>query len=245
MNRRENLMHAAMLSSRSQPQGAAAEAPRIRVLVVDDHEVVREGLLAALAADGRFEVIAAVPTAAAALAVANRTRPDVALVDLRLPDLMGDRLCAELRQRLPATAVVLLSSYVSEDTMRAAMEAGASAYITKGAGLSELRQTLVDVVAGEPGPPERRILEQLHDLVSRRGGDTRLTPQQERVLELSAEGLTYREIGARLFISESTVRFHMQKLKSKFNARTKTELIARAIRTGAMPPAAEALGSAK
>jgi DNA-binding CsgD family transcriptional regulator len=90
---------------------------------------------------------------------------------------------------------------------------------------------------------ERQIVSQLHALVSRRSGESRLTPQQERVLELSAEGLTYREIGSRLFISESTVRFHMQKLKAKFNARTKTELIARAIRSGAMAPAAEDVGA--
>jgi DNA-binding NarL/FixJ family response regulator len=212
-------------------------------MVVDDHEVVREGLSAALRSDGQFEVVAAVPTAAAALAAVSRARPDVALIDLRLPDLMGDRLCAELRKRLPSAAIVVLSSYVSEDTMRTAMEAGASAYITKGAGLAELRAALADVVAHREEPGEPQIVGQLHRLVSRRGDDTRLTPQQERVLELSAEGLTYREIGARLFISESTVRFHMQKLKGKFGARTKTELIARAIRSGAMAPASEALGA--
>jgi DNA-binding NarL/FixJ family response regulator len=218
--------------------GEEQPAP-VRVLVVDDHEVVREGLTAALSADGQFEVVAAVPTAAAAMTVAGRTRPDVALVDLRLPDSTGGRLCRDLRQRFPATAVVVLSSYVSEDTVRTAMEAGASAYITKSAGLSELRKALAEVVANHPEPVERQIVGQLHALVSRRGGESRLTPQQERVLELSAEGLTYREIGSRLFISESTVRFHMQKLKAKFNARTKTELIARAIRSGAMAPAAE------
>lgn len=233
---------AVMLSSEADLAGTEAERP-VRVLVVDDHEVVREGLSAALAADGQFEVVAAVATASAALQAATRTRPDVALVDLRLPDLMGDRLCAELRRRLPATAVVVLSSYVSEDTVRTAMAAGAAAYITKGAGLSELRKALVDVVRTDEGPREPRIVGQLHELVSRRAGDSRLTPQQERVLELSAEGLTYREIGGRLFISESTVRFHMQKLKLKFDARTKTELIARAIRSGALAPAAEALGS--
>jgi DNA-binding NarL/FixJ family response regulator len=222
----------------------SVEAQRpVRVMVVDDHEVVREGLSAALSADGQFEVVAAVPTAAAALAAVSRARPDVALIDLRLPDLMGDRLCVELRKRMPSTAVVVLSSYVSEDTMRTAMEAGASAYITKGAGLAELREALADVVARGEEPGEPQIVGQLHKLVSRRGDDTRLTPQQERVLELSAEGLTYREIGARLFISESTVRFHMQKLKGKFGARTKTELIARAIRSGAMAPASEALGA--
>ncbi|HEY1510952.1 MAG TPA: response regulator transcription factor [Solirubrobacteraceae bacterium] len=224
-------------------EGTPEASRPVRVMVVDDHEVVREGLSAALSSDGQFEVVAAVPTAAAALAAVSRTRPDVALVDLRLPDLMGDRLCVELRKRLPSTAVVVLSSYVSEDTMRTAMEAGASAYITKGAGLAELREALADVVARREEPGEPQIVGQLHQLVSRRSDDSRLTPQQERVLELSAEGLTYREIGARLFISESTVRFHMQKLKGKFGARTKTELIARAIRSGAMAPASEALGA--
>lgn len=224
--------------------GADVEPPRpVRVLVVDDHEVVREGLAAALSADGQFEIVGAVATAAAALTFAARTRPDIALVDLRLPDMMGDRLCRELRSRFPATSVVVLSSYVSEDTVRRAMEAGASAYITKGAGLPELRKALGAVAAADTEPVQRQIVGQLHDLVSQRAGESRLTPQQERVLELSAEGLTYREIGARLFISESTVRFHMQKLKSKFRARTKTELIARAIRCGAMAPAAEDVGT--
>lgn len=233
-----------MLCSPTELDEPATDQPRsVRVMVVDDHEVVREGLSAALSADGQFEIVAAVPTAAAALSQASRTRPDVALVDLRLPDKTGTQLCSELRSRFPATAVVVLSSYVSEDTVRTAMEAGASAYITKRAGLSELRKALAEVVAArdeEQAP--RQIVEQLHDLVSRRRSESRLTPQQERVLELSAEGLTYREIGARLFISESTVRFHMQKLKGKFGARTKTELIARAIRTGAMAPAAEDVG---
>jgi DNA-binding NarL/FixJ family response regulator len=212
-------------------------------MIVDDHGVVRESLSAALGAGGQFEVVGTASTGAAALAIANRVRPDIALVDLRLPDLMGDRLCAELRRRLPGTAVVILSSYVSEDTVRVAMEAGASAYITKGASLAELRRALVEIASAGEGAGEAQIVGQLRTLASRRADAGGLTPQQERVLELSAEGLTYREIGARLFISESTVRFHMQKLKGKLGARTKTELIARAIRSGAMAPATEALGS--
>ncbi|GAC1388096.1 MAG: two-component system response regulator DevR [Marmoricola sp.] len=231
-----------MLGSEREFGSGAAPRP-IRILVVDDHEVVREGLTVALSGDGRFEVVAAVPSARAAMSVAAHARPDVALVDLRLPDMTGVRLCRDMRQRFPATAVVVLSSYLSADTVRSAMEAGACAYITKGAGLTELRRAL----SAAGGRPEERgepqIVSQLHDLVSQRGGQVRLTAQQERVLELSADGLTYREIGARLFISESTVRFHMQKLKGRFGARTKTELIARAIRTGAMAPAVEDLGS--
>lgn len=224
---------------------AVGEPGPVRLLVVDDHEVVREGLAAALGSDGQFEIVAAVSTAADALAVAVRKRPQVALIDLRLPDMMGDRLCRELRARVPTCAVVILSSYRSEDTVRMAMEAGASAYIAKAAGLTELRKALAGVTIPESDRATPQIVGQLHDLVSQRTGSSRLTPQQERVLELSAEGLTYREIGARLYISESTVRFHMQKLKAKFGTRTKAELIARAIRTGALAPANEDSGSGR
>lgn len=235
-----------MTENAHSPIATSADAQRtVRLLVADDHEVVREGLSAALSSDGQFEIVAAVATAADALMMATRTRPDVALIDLRLPDMMGDQLCRELRKRLPATAVVILSSYVSEDTVRNAMDAGASAYITKGAGLSELRKALAGVAVGEPEPSRPQIVGQLHALVAQRAGQGRLTPQQERVLELSADGLTYREIGARLFISESTVRFHMQKLKAKFGTRTKAELIARAIRSGALAPAGEDVGVIK
>ncbi|MGO9957225.1 MAG: response regulator [Solirubrobacteraceae bacterium] len=225
---------------RDEACGNAVAVPRAaRVLVVDDHEVVREGLSAALSADGRFEVVGAVSTAAAAMRQAQRSRPDVALVDLRLPDATGIELCHDLHQAFPSMALVMLSSYLSEDTVRDAMDAGVYAYITKAAGLAEVRSALVEAVVEREGQAHPQIVAQLHELVSRRSGGSQLTPQQERVLELCAEGFTYREIGSRLFISESTVRFHIQKLKGKFGARTKADLIARAIRAGAMGPAPE------
>ena len=223
-----------MVSERS-PDRSSAPA---RLLIVDDHEVVREGLVAALAADRRYDVVAAVASGAEAVAALPRARPDVAVIDLRLPDLAGDELCRTLRERRPGLPVVILSSYASEDTVRAAMDAGASAYISKSAGLAELRDVL-ERVAGGAAAGEPQIVEQLHGLLVRRDDEARPTPRQERVLDLAAEGLTYHEIGERLFISESTVRFHMQKLKAKLGARTKTDLIAKAIRAGILAPAAE------
>jgi DNA-binding NarL/FixJ family response regulator len=211
----------------------------IRLLVVDDHEVVREGLVAALSGPGPFDVVEAVGSAAEALAVLRRASPDVAVVDLRLPDASGAELCRAIRVRRPGTPVVILSSYSSEDSVRAAMQAGAAAYISKSDGLVTLREVLERVVADELDATGPQIVEQLHRLLVRRDDHTRPTPHQVRVLDLAADGLTNNEIGERLFISESTVRFHMQKLKTTFGARTKTDLIAKAIRAGVITPGTE------
>jgi DNA-binding NarL/FixJ family response regulator len=214
----------------------------MRILIVDDHEIVQEGLAAALSRDEQLEVVGAAGSAREAMTLARRTLPDVALVDLRLPDMSGEDLTRELRANFPSMAVIVLTTYLSEETVRGALKAGAAAYVTKAAGLPELRAALDRVAAGDhaagagSGP---QIVKQLHDIVSARMDDALPTPQQERVLELAAQGLTNHEIGDRLFISESTVRFHIQKLKGKFSARTKTELIAKAIRIGVIAPAPE------
>jgi DNA-binding NarL/FixJ family response regulator len=215
----------------------------MRLLIVDDHEIVREGLQSTLAADERLEIVGAVSSGQAAIERARQTVPDIALVDLRLPDMRGEELTGELRTRFPSIAVIILSTYLSEETIRASLEAGATAYVTKAAGLSELRAAIDRVMANKqaPGPlVGPQIAKQLHEAVTRRMEGDVPTPQQERVLELAAQGFTNQEIGERLFISESTVRFHVQKLKEKFSARSKTELIAKAIRTGFIAPAGEA-----
>lgn len=213
-----------------------------RLLIVDDHEVVREGLASALAADERFEIVGTAASGKEALERARQTLPDIALVDLRLPDMRGEDLTREIRKRFPSTAVIVLSTYLGEGTVRASLDAGAAAYVTKAAGLPELRAA-IDRVIAEDGATDSaaapQIVKQLHALVAARMDDAIPTPRQEAVLELAAQGLTNGEIGDRLFISESTVRFHVQKLKEKFSAKTKTELIAKAIRTGFIAPALE------
>lgn len=213
-----------------------------RLLIVDDHEVVREGLASALAADERFEIVGTAASGKEALERARQTLPDIALVDLRLPDMRGEDLTREIRQRFPSTAVIVLSTYLGEGTVRDSLDAGAAAYVTKAAGLPELRAAIDRVIADDgasDGAAAPQIVKQLHSLVAARMDDSIPTPRQEAVLELAAQGLTNGEIGDRLFISESTVRFHVQKLKEKFSAKTKTELIAKAIRTGFIAPALE------
>ncbi|HVW48554.1 MAG TPA: response regulator transcription factor [Solirubrobacterales bacterium] len=213
-----------------------------RLLIVDDHEVVRAGLESTLAADPRFEVVGTAGTGRAALERARQTLPDIALVDLRLPDMRGEDLTREICRRMPSTRVIIVTSYLGEGAVRAALDAGASGYVTKAAGLGELIATIEMVMAGDSAveiSAAPQIVKQLHKLVSDRAEATIPTPRQESVLELAAQGLTNSEIGEKLFISESTVRFHVQKLKEKFSARTKTELIAKAIRAGFIAPALE------
>ncbi|HET9103534.1 MAG TPA: response regulator transcription factor [Solirubrobacteraceae bacterium] len=215
----------------------------VRVIIVDDHELVREGVRASLARAPGIEVVGEASTGREAQRRMRQTLPDVALIDLRLPDMRGEDLTRELTRDFPGTSVIILSTYLSEETVRGALQAGASAYVTKSAGLTELLSAIERVrgrdagVTASSGP---QIVKQLHALVNERMAGTTPTPQQERVLELAAQGFTNHEIGDRLFISESTVRFHVQKLKAKFEARTKTELIAKAIRTGFIAPAGEA-----
>lgn len=213
----------------------------MRILIVDDHDLVRHGMRAVLSGDPRIEVVGEASTGDAAIRAARALAPSLVLMDLRLPDMRGDDATREIRVQCPGTDVVIVSSYLSEDTVRSALEAGAIAYVTKSAGLAELRTVIDRVLRGEHyAPGGQRIVEHLHALAPVGGDRVAITPQQERVLELAAQGCTYREVGARLFIAESTVRFHIQKLKAKFGARTKTELIATAIRTGALAPATEA-----
>ena len=214
---------------------SAATHPGLRVLVVDDHEIVRVGLCATIGQ--RYAVVGTASTGAEALKLALQLKPDVVVADLRLPDMLGDELCRRLLERLPAMRVVMLSTYVSEETVRLAFQAGAVGYVTKAAGLPELLKVLARLEHGEPsnGVSAPQVVANLHALTASHV----LTPQQESVLELAAQGLTNEQIGARLYLSESTVRFHLQKLKKKFDARSKTDLIARAIRAGAIPPALE------
>jgi DNA-binding NarL/FixJ family response regulator len=210
-------------------------------MIVDDHELVREGLVVTLGADPSLHVVGSVATAAEALSLTRRTLPEAAVVDLRLPDRSGDELCEELLKIIPNLAVIMLSTYLSEDAVRKCLDAGASAYVTKSAGVSKLREVIAEIRAGVRSGVQDvpLIVKQLDELVTKREGGARATPQQERVLELAAEGLTNREIGERLFISESTVRFHIQKLKATTEARNRTELMAKAIRFGMIAPARE------
>jgi DNA-binding NarL/FixJ family response regulator len=216
------------------------EGHRLRLVIVDDHDIVRVGLQTAIGK--RYPVVGAAATGAEALTLVTRALPYVAIVDLRLPDMRGEDVCRQILEVAPKTAVVILSTYQSEENVRSALAAGAAGYVTKAAGLPELMRVLSRLEAGEtpnPGECAQQTASRLRVLSEAQHDGVVLTPQQESILELAAQGNTNQEISGRLYISESTVRFHLQKLKKKLGARSKTDLIARAIRMGLISPALE------
>ena len=213
----------------------------MKVCIVDDHEIVREGLRRVLTDDRALDidVVGEASSGDSALEMLTRVTPDVVLVDYRLPDTTGDVLCAQILKAAPDCAVIVLTTYLSDDVVQRCLDAGAHGYVTKASGLDELRRVLQDLQLTGGGARERSqsaLVKRLHDTEGKTGTPRVLTPQQERVLELVAAGCTYAEIGKRLHISESTVRFHIQRLKERLGARTTTELIATAIRSALIRP---------
>ncbi|PYE12452.1 LuxR family two component transcriptional regulator [Williamsia limnetica] len=218
----------------------------MRVFIVDDHEIVREGLRTVLQKDADIEVVGEAGTGAEALDRIKQTQPNAAVVDYRLPDTTGDQLCRQILETSPATAVIILTTYLNEEVVRQSLAAGAVAFVTKASGLDELRKALREIATTEPGTRPASTASIVHRLFAAEssqqaggGGGKSLTPRQIRVLELVAEGLTYSEIAQKLSISQSTVRFHVQALKERVGARTKTELVATAIRAALISPNSE------
>jgi DNA-binding NarL/FixJ family response regulator len=219
----------------------------MRIVIVDDHEIVRHGLRLMLPNDPGITVVAEAETATQALTAVRRTTPDVVLVDYRLPAMTGDELCRRILALAPSTHVVIVTTYLSEQIVQRCIDAGAAGFVTKESGLDELRSVLAELTDG-PGPLQRAsatsTVRRLYRLARAEVDEAhRVTPQQERVLELVAAGLTYVEIGKELHIAETTVRFHVRTLKERFGARTKSELIAMAVRSALIAPGTDVVGA--
>src|SRR4051794_1040648 len=192
----------------------------LRVVVIDDHEVVREGVRLSFAEHAWVEVVGA-SSAAGAATLCERLRPDVAIVDT-------SKLCHRVRAVSPRSLVVLQAPHVSADRIREAIAAGVFAYVPKEAGLAALTEALDQARAGVDGTPaERFLLDVLRKDTANRER-LQLSARQQRVLELAVEGRTDREIGELLCVSESTVRYHVQRIKVRLGARSKLELVHRA-----------------
>jgi DNA-binding NarL/FixJ family response regulator len=215
-----------------------AEWP-VRILVVEDHNVVAEGLAALLESMAGLEVVGIAPTACDAVELAGQTQPDVMVVDYHLPDASGAEVAAAVRGLRPEVKVVFLTVDDSDSALMAAVNAGASAYLLKSSSASRLEDTIQRAAAGEIMIPASRVAAVLlrqnrgqRELADRGLISLRLTPRESEILRLLRVGLNNRAIAAQLGISYWTVRSHVRSLIEKLAAHSKLEAVARAAQLG-------------
>jgi len=208
----------------------------MRVLIVDDHTMVRESLVSVLQVDGDVQVVAQAADGIEAIEKAVQTRPDVVIVDLSMPRLNGIEVVRRLRETLPATRVLVLTMHQEDEYVLQAVRAGASGYLVKDSGASELLAAVRSLHAGRGyfGPQAARTLAEQLQHPERTLDDPygRLTPREREVFHLMAEGMTTKEIARKLDISTKTAENHRGHVLEKLDVRNTAELVRYALRKG-------------
>jgi DNA-binding NarL/FixJ family response regulator len=219
------------------PTALEARAETMRILIADDHGIVRSGLRMLLERQGDIEVIAEAEDGATARDVAIRERPDLAILDVKMPKLTGLQATREIREQAPDVAVLILSMYDDERYLFEALKAGASGYVLKAQADVDLLEAVRAVERGEPflTPEAQRAL--IKDVLGESSGrTTELTPREEEVVKLVAEAHTNKEIAEILHLSEKTVENHRSNAMRKLGMRDRVELVRYAIRRGLIEP---------
>ena len=199
----------------------------VRVLIADDHPVVRSGIRGMLASDPRLEVVAEAGDGAEAVALALRERPDVVLMDLRLPELDGASATAEIRNRRPETQVLVLTTYDTDADIVRAIDAGATGYLLKDVPHEELTKAVRAAARGEPvlAPAvAARLMER-----SRGAAGDSLSAREIEVLQLAARGMSNSEIARELFVSATTVKAHLAHVYRKLGVGDRTAAVTAAL----------------
>jgi DNA-binding NarL/FixJ family response regulator len=231
-----------------------SEAPAERtigVFLLDDHEIVRRGVREVLEAEPGITVVGEAGTAESALARIPALRPDVAVLDIRLPDGDGVSVCREIRSRMPGVACLMLTSFGDDEALFDAIMAGAAGYVLKQIRGTDLVGAVRTVASGgsllDPGAASA-VMRRMRDQAVRRDPLAELTGQERRILELIGEGLTNRQIGERMFLAEKTVKNYVSAVFAKLGMERRTQAAAYAARLqadSAPGPAAGAPGSAR
>jgi len=198
----------------------------VKVFLVDDHEVVRRGLIDLLSTDPELEVIGQAGSVAQALAQIPLVNPDVAVLDVRLPDGNGIELCRDLLSMMPDLRCLMLTSFTSDEAMLDAILAGASGYVVKDIKGMELAQAIKDVGAGRSLLDNRAaaaLMARLRGTAERSDPLSGLTDQERILLGLLGEGLTNKQIAARMFLAEKTVKNYVSRLLAKLGMERRTQ----------------------
>jgi DNA-binding NarL/FixJ family response regulator len=205
-----------------------------RIILVDDHEVVRLGLKSLLERHPQFEVIAEAGSAKEALEQVERLLPDVVLMDIRLPGTSGIEACEEITKKFPDIKVIMLTSYAEDDMLFSAIRAGASGYVLKQIGAEDLMKAIEAVGRGEAlldPAVTQRVFQEVRRAVKEEESSafSTLSQQEKHVLILVSEGRTNREIAKALFLGEGTVRNYVSSILSKLGVSNRAEAAAYAV----------------
>lgn len=212
------------------PEASRPDSERpIRVMLVDDHEVVRRGLQAILDRNPEIQVVGEAGSVAGTLREVAQARPDVVVMDLRLPDGSGVTACRELRALYPDVKVLILTSHADEDALFSAVLAGAAGYVLKDLDTVGIQRAIVTVGRGgsllDP-QMTTRLLERMRQGGAQHPADDQfaaLTPQEDRILDMIGDGMTNRQIASRLALSEKTVKNYVSELYAKLHVSRRTQ----------------------
>lgn len=208
-----------------------------RILIADDHAIVRFGLRELINGHPGFAVVGEATNGAEALQLARELAPDIVVLDVRMPDGDGVDACRQILAALPGTRVLMLTSFSDDQAVMGAIRAGASGYVLKHLGTGSLLEALTTIAQGgsllDPAVTGC-VLAQMKNL-SRNAGGTGLTPQEERILALVGAGLTNREIAGELGLSEHTVRNYVSTILAKLGVATRSQAAVYAVRNNLVP----------
>jgi two-component system, NarL family, response regulator DevR len=208
----------------------------IRVFLLDDHELVREGIRSLLESDDEIEVVGEAGTAVDALTRVPLAKPDVAILDVRLEDGDGIEVCRELRSNVPDLACLMLTSFADDEALYSSVMAGAAGYVLKQIKSRDLIEDVKKVAAGESLMDPRAVAKVVERIANPPKTDpalASLSPQESRILDLIAEGMTNRQIADTMFLSENTVKNYVTGLlrKLKMSSRTEAAIFATKLKT--------------
>jgi two-component system NarL family response regulator len=208
-------------------EGSSGGGTRIRVLIVDDHQVVRMGLRAMIDAEPDLQVVAEAGDGPAAIAAFREHRPDITLMDLRLPGMSGPEIITAIRKETSDANIIVITTYDADEDVYRAVEAGARGYLLKGTFAEGMLEAIRHVHAGR-----RLIAPEVAARLADRVASPSLTSREVAVLGLVAKGMSNKEIGATLFLSEDTVKTHLRHVYGKLGVGDRTEAALLAVQRG-------------
>ncbi|HJT57767.1 MAG TPA: response regulator transcription factor [Ktedonobacteraceae bacterium] len=209
----------------------------IRLLIIDDHEMVREGLKAILTSEPDFEIVGDAASAEQGFELIERLSPDVILLDIRLPDRSGIEVCRIVSERYPKSAVIILTTFTDENLVAQCIQAGARGYIVKDIERFDLKRSIRAVARGEAAIDPKAAVAVLAQLrrtpqIRQEPSPDPLSSQQLVILRLVAQGLSSREIATQLYLSENTVKGYVQEILHRLGVKNRTEAVMVAVKQG-------------